>query len=428
VTVDLIVSYFLLVINMLVCLMAYGIITNEKITISFKLIIILFCFSIITAIFRIFSYLYLYIIFNCFSIYYLQKIAYKISIKKSIYYTIIILIISLICDAAMPTILNNAYLLNINKFQNNYLFRALLIMPVSILFIFIVSMPHIKYIINVFYIKTLENNRISKLFIIFVLLIINIFVILICLNGYNQVSKIGHLITYLVIIFFFILFALLMYLFYKEYQVKVLNQNIIEENKYMKDIARKDKEFKHNLINNLLGIKTVASKKVNQLIDELISEYKTDYKNILNINDLPDGILSIIYRKAYEENIENLNLVVDNKIKKDLVDMLLPKNYNKFCTSIGILFDNALDAVKSCKEKVIEINFLEDDKYVYYIQKKSFTNVIDFEQTGTKEYTTKKSGHGIGLNYVKNLKNIETKNEVINNMFITKVKVKKIKM
>lgn len=352
--------------------------------------------------------------------------AYKISIKKSIYYTIIILIISLICDAAMPTILNNTYLLNIDKFQNNYLFRALLIMPVSILFIFIVSMPHIKNIINVFYIKTLENNRISKLFIIFVLLIIIIFIILICLNGYNQVSKIGHLITYLVIIFFCILFVLLMYLFYKEYQVKVLNQNIIEENKYMKDIARQEKEFKHNLINNLLGIKTVASKKVNQLIDELILEYRTDYKNILNINDLPDGVLSIIYRKAYEENIDNLNLAVDNKIKKDLIDILSPKNYNKFCTSIGILFDNALDAVKSCKEKIIEINFLEDEEYVYYIQKNSFNNVIDLERTGTKEYTTKKSGHGIGLNYVKNLKNIETKNEVINNMFITKLKIKKM--
>ena len=217
-------------------------------------------------------------------------------------------------------------------------------------------------------------------------------------------------------------------LLYKEYQTKVLNKNIVDENKYMKDIARQEKEFKHNLINNLLGIKTVASKKVNQLIDELISEYKTDYKNILNINDLPDGILSIIYRKAYEENIDNLNLAVDNKIKKDLIDMLSPKNYNKFCTSIGILFDNALDAVKSCKEKIIEINFLEDEEYIYYIQKNSFNNVIDLERTGTIEYTTKKSGHGIGLNYVKNLKTIETKNEVINNMFITKIKVKKIKM
>lgn len=217
-------------------------------------------------------------------------------------------------------------------------------------------------------------------------------------------------------------------LLYKEYQTKVLNKNIVDENKYIKDIAKQDEEFKHNLINNLLSIKTVASKKVNQLIDGLISEYKTDYKNILNINDLPDGILSIIYRKAYEENIDNLNLAVDNKIKKDLIDMLSPKNYNKFCTSIGILFDNALDAVKSCKEKVIEISFLEDDECIYYIQKNSFTNVIDLEQTGTKEYTTKKSGHGIGLNYVKNLKDIETKNEVINNMFITKLKIKKIKM
>ena len=80
------------------------------------------------------------------------------------------------------------------------------------------------------------------------------------------------------------------------------------------------------------------------------------------------------------------------------------------------------------KKKLLKLIFLEDEEYIYYIQKNSFNNVIDLERTGTKEYTTKKSGHGIGLNYVKKLKNIETKNEVINNMFITKLKVKKIKM
>ena len=245
------------------------------------------------------------------------------------------------------------------------------------------------------------------------------------LNAYKQIPRLHHIYIVIGIIIFVFSFVVALYLIYEEYQTRILNKNIVNENKYMKDIARQEKEFKHNLINNLLGIKTVASKKVNQLIDELISEYRTDYKNILNINDLPDGVLSIIYRKAYEENIDNLNLAVDNKIKKDLIDMLSPKNYNKFCTSIGILFDNALDAVKSCKEKIIEINFLEDEEYIYYIQKNSFNNIIDLERTGTKEYTTKKSGHGIGLNYVKNLKNIETKNIVINNMFITKVKVKK---
>lgn len=426
-TMEYVITYLFILINMLTCIFSYKVITQEKLNINQKNIIVFFIFGFVTLILRKFNYIYINLIFNFLSIAYLLKYCYKINNKKSLYYTLVILFISLFCDAAVPTIIDNAYLMNNIEFKNNFYFRSLLTIPVCIVYLGLVSIPLLKKLINFLFYKLISKN-ISKLFLLILGLITNVILLFFCINGYKQVNRNGHLLIYIAIILFSIMLILIIYLIYKEYQINSLNRNIVAENKYMKDIARKDKEFKHNLINNLLGIKTVASKKVNQLIDELISEYKTDYKNILNINDLPDGILSIIYRKAYEENIENLNLAVDNKIKKDLVDMLLPKNYNKFCTSIGILFDNALDAVKSCKEKVIEINFLEDDEYVYYIQKNSFTNVIDLEQTGTKEYTTKKSGHGIGLNYVKNLKDIETKNEVINNMFITKLKIKKIKM
>lgn len=426
-TMEYVITYLFILINMLTCIFSYKVITQEKLNINQKNIIVFFIFGFVTLILRKFNYIYINLIFNFLSITYLLKYCYKINNKKSLYYTLVILFISLFCDAAVPTIIDNAYLMNNIEFKNNFYFRSLLTIPVCIVYLGLVSIPLLKKLINFLFYKLISKN-ISKLFLLILGLIANVILLFFCINGYKQVNRNGHLLIYLAIILFSIMLILIIYLIYKEYQINSLNRNIVEENKYMKDIARQEKEFKHNLINNLLGIKTVASKKVNQLIDELISEYKTDYKNILNINDLPDGILSIIYRKAYEENIDNLNLAVDNKIKKELIDMLSPKNYNNFCTSIGILFDNALDSVKSCKDKVIEINFLEDDEYVYYIQKNSFTNVIDLEQTGTKEYTTKKSGHGIGLNYVKNLKDIETKNTVINNMFITKLKIKKIKM
>lgn len=422
-------SYITLLLNFISSLIDYKILTKEKIQINFCNILHLILFPVFSLIISYTSVILLKLVMNIFFILVLIKMFYKSNLKKSLYFTTIISIIFLISDMLISIlIVNNKYLINFSNFREKYYIRSILIIPVCLLSVFISSLRFLIKYTNEFFNKLFSKKKSNDLifrYLIFMGLLISL---LSCLNAYNNVNRIGHLIIVISALLLIVVSIFTLIFIYTEYQTKILNRNIVEENKYMKDIARQEKEFKHNLINNLLGIKTVASKKVNQLIDELISEYKTDYKNILNINDLPDGILSIIYRKAYEENIDNLNLAVDNKIKKDLIDMLSPKNYNKFCTSIGILFDNALDAVKSCKEKIIEINFLEDEEYIYYIQKNSFNNVIDLERTGTIEYTTKKSGHGIGLNYVKNLKTIETKNEVINNMFITKIKVKKIKM
>lgn len=428
-SIEILFSYITLFLNFISSLIDYKILTKEKIQINFCNILHLILFPVFSLIISYTSVILLKLVMNIFFILVLIKMFYKSNLKKSLYFTTIISIIFLISDMLISIlIVNNKYLINFSNFREKYYLRSILIIPVCLLSVFISSLRFLIKYTNEFFNKLFSKKKSNDLifhYLIFMGLLISL---LSCLNAYNNVNRIGHLIIVISALLLIVVSIFTLIFIYTEYQTKILNRNIVEENKYMKDIARQDKKFKHNLINNLLGIKTVASKKVNQLIDELISEYKTDYKNILNINDLPDGILSIIYRKAYEENIENLNLAVDNKIKKDLIDMLSPKNYNKFCTSIGILFDNALDAVKSCKEKIIEINFLEDEEYIYYIQKNSFNNTIDLERTGTKEYTTKKSGHGIGLNYVKNLKNIETKNELINNMFITKLKVKKIKM
>ena len=425
---EILLTYFFLLCNFITYLVSYKFLTKEKTKVNFLNIILLILLTFVALLIRYNSNILLILFSNIVIIFLLLKYFYKLSLAKSVYYSLMCVIISLFCDAFLSLILNSNYLKNYEMFQRNFYIRNLLNIPLCLLILLICSLSFVKNISSTFYSKYIDKIEANKNVLNLISILIILILISFYLNVYNGVGKIGHSIYIFSILSFTLIFIVVLYLLYKEYQTKILTKKIINENKYMKDIARQDKEFKHNLINNLLGIKTVASKKVNQLIDELISEYKTDYKNILNINDLPDGILSIIYRKAYEENIDNLNLAVDNKIKKDLIDMLSPKNYNKFCTSIGILFDNALDAVKSCKEKIIEINFLEDEEYIYYIQKNSFNNVIDLERTGTKEYTTKKSGHGIGLNYVKNLKNIETKNEVINNMFITKLKVKKIKM
>ena len=423
-----IVTYFFLLLNLITYLIGYHFLTKEKIIINVVNVILILVITIISLMIRYYGNLFLILFSNIFFIYILLKKFYNLIFSKALYYDLICVIISLFCDAFLSLIIGNMYLQNYELLQNNYFIRNLLNIPLCFLIILITLLKPIKILSNNFYERFIKKITFSKTFIGILTLLILIILISFCLNVYNKIGKSGHLLIIFGIFYFTFLFFVILYVLYKEYQIKLLNKNIMEENKYIKDVAKQEEEFKHNLVNNLLGIKTVGNKKVNKLIDELILEYKTDYKNITNINDLPEGILSIIYRKAYDENMDNLNLAVDNLLKNELINVLSPKNYNHLCTSIGILFDNALYAVKSCKEKIIEITFLEDNEFIYYVQKNSFNNIIDLEKTGTKDFTTKKNGHGIGLNYISKLKNIEIKNTIVNNMFATKLKIKKIKM
>lgn len=398
---------------------------KKNISLNFKKIISLLSISFISFLLAKNNLVLVNFCFNIIFICLLNSIFFKVKIKECIYFGIISYLFAILSDASISMLLTNSEISNFKKFLENDIFRISLIFPVFMISILLILFPPMNYLINVFYDKFIEKDSINKRKLRILILISLLLLILFTLNAYNKVNKAGHFFIIVLIISFVLLSIFIINLMYKEFQIDQVNKKIIEENRYIKEIARQEEEFKHNLVNNLLGIKTVGNKKVNNLIDELILEYKTDYKNITNINDLPEGILSIIYRKSYDENIDNLNLAVDNLLKNELINVLSPKNYNHLCTSIGILFDNALYAVKSCKEKIIEITFLEDNEFIYYVQKNSFNNIIDLEKTGTKDFTTKKNGHGIGLNYISKLKNIEIKNTIINNMFATKLKIKK---
>ena len=351
---------------------------------------------------------------------------YKISFSKTVYYSIVIWVLTIIADIIVSLFVTTKGL-NYDIVIDEYLFRCLLLIPVIFIEYLITCIKRFRRYINSFYNKygyKIDNSIIIKAFIV---AFIYIFLILFYLNLYKSTSKAIYYSSFLVIIIIVVLIMVLFKYAIKAYELSILNKGILKENKTIKQIAMQDQEFKHNVINNLMGIKTVSNKKTNKLIDELICSYQTEYKTITNINDLPTGIQSMIYIKAYEENVDDLNLIVDNSIKGELYDMLSPKNYNNLCTSVGILFDNALQAVKDVDEKIISIDFEEDDDSIYITIKNTFSNIIDVDNVGNISYTTKKSGHGIGLNYIHKLKPLKFSTAVFNNIFISKLEIKKSK-
>ena len=283
----------------------YKILTNENIKLNLLNIGFIVIASFLSLEINYLNNVFLSLFYTLLIIFIELKICFENSIKKTIYYSLILIFITLISDAITSHLIDFKNIPNFQNFRKNIVLRTLVSLPVIFTSIIICMIPFIKKIINIFFEKYFNKLKLNKESLLWMTTLISTTLIIFAFNGYNRPNKISFIISSTYILIFIIMLILSLILLYKEYQTKVLNKNIVDENKYIKDIAKQDEEFKHNLINNLLSIKTVASKKVNQLIDGLISEYKTDYKNILNINDLPDGILSIIYRKAYEENIDN---------------------------------------------------------------------------------------------------------------------------
>ena len=422
-----IIGYLSLIPNLIVPLISCKLLSKKKLYVKVSNVIVLLLLAILSLITMYFKIGLLVLFVNIFSIILLLSLFFKFPIRKCIYYGIVISIICMFCDALSSFVISNNVLVDVSKLQNNMYLRIILSFIVWLLIIAISFIPRLSVVINKYYDNYFIKMKISmKTTAIISIIVLNIS-LLFLIYYYKQVDKVGRMFVFSGIIMIVILIIVLIIMRYYNYQYEQVNKKILNENYYIKQIVKQDAEFKHNVINNLLGIKTVSNRKASILIDELINSYQTEYKTISNINDLPNGIQSIIYKKAYEQNIDDLNLIVDNTIKSELYDVLTPKQYNNLCTSIGIIFDNALDAVKETTKKVIFIEFEEDDERIFINIKNSFLNIIDLDENSEKFKTTKRDGHGIGLNYIYKLKTLEFKTQILNNMFINKIVINKTK-
>ena len=184
---------------------------------------------------------------------------------------------------------------------------------------------------------------------------------------------------------------------YEIINLKEMNRNLLKNNEFYVILINDYRVLKHNLINQLLGIKSLANKKSKLLIDDLIEEYNANFVNTQDIKDAPHGLNGLIYEKLYNFNKMDLKFLVNNNIKSALLDVITPRSYNLLCEAIGILLDNAMEAAYLSEDKVVYLNFKESKENIYIEIMNTFRGDLDVDKLGTKDYTTKKLGSGLGL-------------------------------
>lgn len=175
--------------------------------------------------------------------------------------------------------------------------------------------------------------------------------------------------------------------------------------KYEKAID-KDRINRHEMLNNLLllrSFKNRNSKEFEETINDLIETYNNkNIKPIKNVFTLPQGLKGIIYYKMKDAEMYNVNFNVKISPKvSSVIKKINNKDYTKLCKIIGIALDNANEAAKVSKKKLVLVEAYEINKEVHIVISNTCKNKVDLENMDKKNYSSKGKKRGLGL-YIAN--------------------------
>lgn len=357
-------------------------------------------------------------------IFVLLKINLKIKLKTCLFYMIIVWFIGLGMD--MIIMLCVSQLNNIFLFEESNLEIIQIMSSIIILITYYVFSKSIKIIKTI---KELHKKFLKVKASYFAISILLIFYFIIAISSLNKINNKDIIFMNIIIINTFLLLVITIII--KNYQIKMLKETrelLIKNNEFYIKLIDDYRIMKHNLVNKLLGIKTVSNLKTKNLIDDLILEYNSSFKTIKDIKNIPVGINGIIYEKIYNtENNYNLNIYIENNIKSDLIHIITSKEYNQLCEALGVIVDNAIEASLKSKDKILYINLLEDREFITIKVKNSFNGCIDFEKIGNLNYSTKGSNHGLGLASIFRKKEVVLKTNIKQKIFSVSIILKKNK-
>lgn len=259
-----------------------------------------------------------------------------------------------------------------------------------------------------------DTNRLCTFLILVILLNVIIFVRFIEFGNIYLITASATCIT--------IMICSLIITITDKYNIKIIkdkNLNLKNSFKAYKETIEECKEFKHNLKNDLIALKTTLSPNEKEIVNDIITKYNKNYEWINDINSIPEGLQGIIYLKTKEAEKKKIQVMINTK----------GENYNtstdflNISNIVGIILDNAIEATKNAKSKVIVINIEESKNHFKIEIINKFTNNIDLNLIGNKNYSTKEYKSGIGLNYIKKIKKnkIKVDFKIVSNLFISTI-------
>lgn len=286
------------------------------------------------------------------------------------------------------------------------------------------------------YTSNLNNKFYStsdKTSIIFFFLLIVSFTI-ITINFYKQYGwNSQNSINIIICLLFIILFTFFMY--EKKNYTKLSDEfdNLYSYVQHFEDWIEKEQLNRHEYKNQLAVLRSIATQKqVKEKIDKILEDNINIEKEVIHqFKNLPKGGLKgLMYYKAAIAQKEKIKLTVDVSINKKTTELKkLPEEKRKVLFNlIGIYFDNAIEAAKTTRKKIVMLEIYEIKGKINFVISNTYKRGKNFEKRNEKGTTTKGKGRGNGLYFAKNLieknKWLEEKQEEIGGYYIQKLIIK----
>jgi len=329
-----------------------------------------------------------------------MKSIFYVNYKNSIIYVVIATIYMFISEIIV------GFILSLLPFDYTFVFNNILgtttgAIVVAIFTILILYVKKISKNVNKFVDNINYNNQL--IYSIIIVMIIGAF-------SYKNSTNIENIISLLSNFAILIAFAIVLYMSYLE----IVKSKEVSENynnlfnyleKYECELIEKRKiihDYKNQLIviNGYIG----NDQKLREYIKELIKEQRSIKENsvIKNIDKLPKGIKGLVYYKfSYIDN----NIIVDMQVKNKLskFDNLEPRINKDVLKIIGILIDNAIEALNDEETKYINIEFSLQKGIFKMKIINPCTNKIKIDNLMNSGFSTKGKNRGYGLALVKDI-------------------------
>lgn len=410
---NILISYILAEIFMIIGL-NYSLkkISNKNIILNAKFYIITILFVILLVL----NNWYTYVNFRFFTATILvitySKLVLNNKWRESIIYGSFYSITAVIIEILLSPLLA-LFVKDINVYNPNILLKTSFSIISTIILMIVFSNKKIKHIIEI--IKKITYNKFNNLsiFIVLILLLnIIIFVRVIELKNIYMIIASTTCLT--------ILICCLNIIIKDKYNLKIIkdkNNNLQNSFKAYKKTIEECREFKHNLKNDLIALRTTLNPEEKQVINDIISKYNKNYEWINDINSIPEGLQGIIYLKTKEAEKEKIQIIINTQE----INYKLTNDFLNISNIVGIIIDNAIEATKKAKSKILLININEENNHFKIEVINKFINNIDCDKIGTKNYSTKEYKSGIGLNYINKIKHNKVKVDfkIISDLFIS---------
>lgn len=316
------------------------------------------------------------------------------------------------------------------KIMNSLFFKAMLTICLSINYLLIFK---IKKFLN-FYQKLINLLLININHVYYlVLFLIYIAIMVITYLHFDNNTFLSFMLVFVLVTVFMSLSIFLFIQFFKNKTAMEEQKSLLEIMHKYEGILEKDRINRHEMLNNLLALKSFknkVSKDYEDLLNDIVNDYQSKKTNTYsNLYKLPSGIKGIVYYKManiVDKDI-NFNSEISNQVY-EYFDKLDAKLYFKVCKIIGILLDNAIEASMMTKKKLIFIEmFVNSENSITVLIENSTLHEVNINEISKKGFSTKGENRGYGLylvnSMVKSTNSLALRQYMFNGNFVTELKI-----